>query len=128
MRAALGRRGARNAGRGCPTMGTHGETEVLGRYDLVDEEKYTGRVTAPTTRQHQVLVRRGPGPAAGGEAALWNLCAAWGREVNCNIRRKNCCSRWHFSHNPPAAEKPVAMDGREAAGDAANLHAGGWSD
>ena len=46
------------------------DTEVLGRYDLVDEEKYTGRVTVPITRQQQLLVRSGPGPAAGGEAAL----------------------------------------------------------
>ena len=49
------------------------ETQVLSRYDLVHQEKYTGRVTVPTTRQQQLLVRRGPGSAAGGEAALWNL-------------------------------------------------------
>ena len=29
--------------------GRAAETEVLGRYDFVDEEKYTGRVTVPTT-------------------------------------------------------------------------------
>ena len=37
------------------------ETEVLGRYDLVDEEKYTGMVAVPTTRHKQLLVRRGQG-------------------------------------------------------------------
>ena len=35
------------------------ETEVLGRDDLVDEKKYTGRVAVPITRQQQLLVRRG---------------------------------------------------------------------
>ena len=35
------------------------ETEVLGREDLVDEKKYTGRVAVPITRQQQLLVRRG---------------------------------------------------------------------
>ena len=90
------------------------DTEVLGRYDLVDEEKYTGRVTAPATRQQQLLVRRGPGLAAGDEAAIWNMLAqrigalcsvlartptARGPEVICNTRRKFYSLRWHI---PPA--------------------------
>ena len=49
------------------------ETEVLERYDPIDEEKYTGRMAVSTTRQQQLLVRRGTGPVAGGEEALWNL-------------------------------------------------------
>ena len=50
------------------------ETEVLGEYDLIDEEKYTGRMAVPTTRQQQLLDKRGSRPAPEGEAALWNLC------------------------------------------------------
>ena len=42
------------------------ETDVFGRHDLADEEKYAGRVAVPTTRQQQLSVRRAPGPAAGG--------------------------------------------------------------
>ena len=49
------------------------EADVLGQYDLGDEEQYTGRVTVYITRQQRLLVKRGPGPAAGGEAALCNL-------------------------------------------------------
>ena len=45
QRGTLGRHGARNAGRGCPAM-----EAALGRYDLVDEEKHTGRVTVSITR------------------------------------------------------------------------------
>ena len=91
------------------------ETEVLGRYDLVDAEKYTSRVTVPTTRQQQLLVRRGPGPAAGWRScnhqvqrigALRSVLARAptdrGRDVICNIRRKICSLRWHFSRDPPA--------------------------
>ena len=78
-------------------------------------DAHTCRVTALSTRQQQLLVRRGPGLAAGG--ALWNLLVqrigalrsvlartptARGRKVICNIRRKLCSLRWHFSHNQPA--------------------------
>ena len=57
------------------------------------------------------------GPAAGSEAALWNLlvqqigvlCSVFvrafivrGREVICNMRRKIGSFCWHFPHDPPA--------------------------
>ena len=77
------------------------ETEVVGRYDLIDAEKYTRRVAVPTPRQQQLVVRRRPGPLAGGEAALRKLPvqrigalrstlarvpSAKGGSVVCNIR------------------------------------------
>ena len=85
------------------------ETEVLGRYDLVDEEKYTGRVTVPIMRQQQLLVRRG--------LAICAACDGISRTT-----RPRCGAGGR------AGGKSLALDGSEAAGRAANLHGVGWSD
>ena len=126
------------------------ETEVLGRCDRVDEEKYTDRVTAPTTRQKQLLVRREPGPVAGAEVALWNLLAQRIGDLRsvCDDTHGQGVAQSSATHVEKwqlamaflarlarnvglvaeLAEKPVAVDGREAAGGAADMHAGSWSD
>ena len=62
-----------------------------------------GSPCRPRDSNKQLLVRRGPGLAAGGEAALCNLLvqvlarepSAKGGSVICNLRRKICCLRWH---------------------------------
>ena len=105
------------------------ETEVLGRYDLVHECKHPDKVTVCITRQQQLVVRRGPGPAC--EAAPWNLARSG--TVICNVHRRYLQLALTFlrTTSPQCgaqAEKPVAMDRREATGGAANLRAGGWSD
>ena len=68
----LGRRGAHNTGRGGPATGTHSRNDSPRPVRPGRRGKYTGRVAVPITRQQQLLARRGPGAASGGEAALWN--------------------------------------------------------
>ena len=99
-------------------LGRTVETEVLGLHDLVDEEKYTGRVTgangATSSASGQAWTRAG---RERGEAALWNLLVqrigalrsvlsraptARCGTVICNICRIFCGLRWHFAHDPPA--------------------------
>ena len=114
------------------------ETEVLGWYDLVDEEKHTGRVTVPITRQQQLLVRRGPGPATCGEAAVSARLRGHPRpgvaQSSATYVENSAAFVGILRTTRPVdlveelAEEPVAMDRRKATGGAANLHAGGWSD
>ena len=115
------------------------DSEALGRYDLADVEKYIGIVKVPSTRQQQLLVRREPEPAAGGEAALWNLLAhTHGQRLQSHLQHSSKILQHAraFPARPTRnvelleeqAEEPAAMDGRKAAGGAANLHAEGWSD
>ena len=112
----LGRRGAPNAGQGCPAVGTHrgnGSPRVV----RPCRRGKVHRVTVPIRRQQQLLVRCRPGRAAGGETALWNLLVqrigalrivlaraptARSGTVICNMRRKICSLRWHSAHDPPA--------------------------
>ena len=79
------------------------ESEVLGRYDLIDEERYAGRVAVPTTRQQLLLVRRGLLPLAGGEAALWNLLMERPRDMQHVC--EGTISLWRLQANELADEQ-----------------------